>query len=254
MKDLSGRNLHIVVLQYLSDFNGKYYCNCSENVAPYTNKYTGTLMKERPYYFILMGSEKNLKSVLENQCFVKYNNIYTSFDLALEENHITDDYTVNTKSSCFKIGDAYDGDDTKYISLHTSISLVDTQVEKFTFTLDSSINVPAFIKKDLLTCSWGEYISSVSTTDYQTFEVTLQPYAKLPKDEDTWFSVKTQAYNWIEACNCPDDRDTTLNSKTFGLATAMTAINEAYRGKNATFDGLSEDIAKFYFNIKCYKK
>lgn len=68
----------IVVLQYLTDYNGKYYDNCTEDFES-GNAFDKVLMKNRPFYLMIMGKREFLENMLENNCFEPYKNIWTSF-------------------------------------------------------------------------------------------------------------------------------------------------------------------------------
>lgn len=68
MSNVKKKGFDVLVLQYYSDFNGKYYCNYTENLQP-SQFGENKLMKNRPFYLIAIGKTEFLKGLSAYHCF-----------------------------------------------------------------------------------------------------------------------------------------------------------------------------------------
>lgn len=60
MTQLVNANLSVAIVQYKSDFNGSYYYDYKD--VPLTSA-SGKIMKDRPYYLIMVGKKANLEAM-----------------------------------------------------------------------------------------------------------------------------------------------------------------------------------------------
>lgn len=56
------KSLSLTIVKYLSDFNGDYYYTCQEKVD-----YSGQLLANRPFYFLVLGKKELVSSFLAKQ-------------------------------------------------------------------------------------------------------------------------------------------------------------------------------------------
>ena len=249
MEKCKNKNLQVVVLQYYSDFNGKYYYNYTENLKP--NKYANTLMKNRPYYLVVIGSEENIRSMMANNCFNKSDHVYASFNMG-EPKH-TQEYNVEMDNNCrvaWNIGDP--GNMNVKGSIMTNTSFGDES--SVLYCSCKKINIPNYIclsDEGKLVPEWDSSVISrveevsVGTGSTQKFKVTLNPHNKLRTSNDVWIRLNSNV-GWISDASTDDDTKDDISKKTWGFSTVMQNINKAYRG---TKDPVAEKVAEFTFNV-----
>lgn len=249
MEKCKNKGLQVIVLQYYSDFNGKYYYNYTENLVP--NKHANQLMKDRPYYLVVMGSEVNLKSMMANHCFNQAKHVYASFDMG--EPSGKQGYKVEMDPNsrvAWNIGDP--GNAEAKGSIMTNASFGD-EPSCLYFVCDK-IAIPGYINltnDGKLVPEWDNAIISnvEEVTDgigsTQRFKVTLNPHSRLTSSADVWIRLNSHVA-WISDASADDDTKDDVTAKTWGLATVMQNINKAYRG---TTDPVAEKVAEFTFNV-----
>lgn len=249
MEKCKAKGLHIIVLQYYSDFNGKYYYNYTENLK--SNKNVNVLMRERPYYLVVMGTEANLKSLMANNCFNKASHVYASFGMG--EPKGKQKYSVeldNNSKVAWNVGDPANVD--KKGSIMTTTSFGDESSVLY-FSCDK-IAIPNYISLtdgNKLVPEWNSsIISNVEEVNSgvdsaQRFKVTLNPHSKLCTSNDVWIRLNSNI-EWIPDASTDDDTNGDISKKTWGFSTVMQNINKVYRG---TTDPIAEKIAEFTFNV-----
>lgn len=250
MTNLKSKKLDIVIAQYLSDFNGKYYYNYTENVAG-TNAYRGTLMKERPFYVLLMGKKETLKDMLQRECFrIEPNNIYASFGIDSSDMTKAEYAISENESTCFwNKGIEKD----KVGGFWTSSDLDD---QKTTFHIScSKFHIPNYINHSFIkgSCtSDKEYIVTNIKYDNSkssmSFDVTTPPFNAIDKEKEVIIDIVSQT-DWATKCNTDDDiakKDEELKGKTWGLSKIIEAIDQAFHGNNRTNEEL---VGSFKFML-----
>lgn len=249
MEKCKNKGLQAVVLHYYSDFNGKYYYNYTENLKP--NKYANTLMTNRPYYLVVIGSEVNLRSMMANNCFNKSDHVYASFNMG-EPKH-TQEYNVEMDNNCrvaWNIGDP--GNMNVKGSIMTNTSFGDES--SVLYFSCKKINIPNYIclsDEGKLVPEWDSSVISqveevsVGTGSTQKFKVTLNPHNKLSTTNDVWIRLNSNV-GWISGASTYDDTKDDISKKTWGFSTVMKNINKAYRG---TETQVAEKVAEFKFNV-----
>lgn len=249
MEKCKNKGLQAIVLQYYSDFNGKYYYNYTENLKP--NKYANTLMANRPYYLVVIGSEENLKSMMANNCFNKANHVYASFNMG--EPKRTQKFEVEMEQTCrvaWNIGDP--GNIETKGSIMTNTSFGDESSVLY-FNCDK-ITIPNYIcltDEGKLVPEWDSSVISrveeVSdgTGSTQKFKVTISPHNKLSTTNDVWIRLNSNV-GWVSDASTDDDTKDDISKKTWGFSTVMKNINKAYRG---TETQVAEKVAEFKFNV-----
>lgn len=248
MKTVKKKGCDVILLQYLSDFNGKYYCNYTENIKE-GRAYKNMLMKDRPYYMLLIGVKENLKALLADECLMKAENVYSSFGL---ENHFVEtSFEIDEK----KENNWTKGDDSSEKGVFWTTADLGDYKTVFSVSCDSFL-IPSYLNADKLHAIGNQYVSNVMLTvgDYDAknrklkFNVQLQSFKQLDRKSDIVIDFFCDN-SWVKECNLSDDVNQPLDSlkkKTWEIEKLVDAIDEAFRGRNASSE---EKVATFSFGI-----
>lgn len=248
MKTVKKKGCDVILLQYLSDFNGKYYCNYTENIKE-GRAYENMLMKDRPYYMLLIGVKENLKALLADECLMKAENVYSSFGL---ENHFVEtSFEIDEK----KENNWTKGDDSSEKGVFWTTADLGDYKTVFSVSCDSFL-IPSYLNADKLHAIGNQYVSNVMLTvgDYDAksrklkFNVQLQSFKQLDRKSDIVIDFFCDN-SWVKECNLSDDVNQPLDSlkkKTWEIEKLVDAIDEAFRGRNASS---KEKVATFSFGI-----
>ena len=248
MKTVKKKGCDVILLQYLSDFNGKYYCNYTENIKE-GKAYKNMLMKDRPYYMLLIGVKENLKALLADECLMKAENVYSSFGL---ENHFVEtSFEIDEK----KENNWTKGDDSSEKGVFWTTADLGDYKTVFSVSCDSFL-IPSYLNADKLHAIGNKYVSNVMLTvgDYDAksrklkFNVQLQSFKQLDRKSDIVIDFFCDN-SWVKECNLSDDVNQPLDSlkkKTWEIEKLVDAIDEAFRGRNASSE---EKVATFSFGI-----
>lgn len=235
MKTIKDNGLDVMMVQYLSDYNGRYYCNYTENLKS-PDQYKNMKMKDRPFYIFFIGKANLLKDMLFKHVIKDYENIYTSFDVdkcmkATPYNvtpHEGDKY-----AKLWNIGDAQNPDDLG--TIWTTDNLNDS---KATFTIkcrDFIIPPFCYTKNTKLSVVSEPDVLSSALVKYPDFsiDITLKPFNEL-NTGDVDLSVICNN-SWVEKSSTNDDiSEKELEGKTWGLAKIVEKIDVAFypQGRN----------------------
>lgn len=249
MKSIKDSGLDVMIAQYLSDYNGNWYCNFTENLKS-PNKYKGKKMENRPFYILIIGNANTLKELIMKNCIKDYNNIYTSFDI--DKCTKTVEYNVSAK----------DGD--KYANLWT-IGNIENPDDKGTIwttdDLESSTSTFTFKCNDLLIpayCFNGDckYLSVKSTPNvivssdikYPNFsmDVTLKPFNEL-ESQDIELNVICKNHWAKESSTFNDIEESDMGGKTWGIAKVFEKIDAAFYPGGRNYDQV---VGIFNFRIQ----
>lgn len=223
----SNKDMHVVLLQYLSDYNGHYYCNYTENIEP--NRYDTVLMKQRPFYVFLCGTENNLRSIMAKECFEHYENVYASFALPQPEKQ---DFKVEpAHPAIWHIGD--DRPDNKDKGTVWTNADEDDSQENLTIRC-KSFCIPTYVKANPdLEFSQEVFASVEGPTMYNNgfvFSARLKPYRELKKNMNASISLVTNG-NWMASSSTDNDiveEASSLQGKTWGFKALAEQINKIY--------------------------
>jgi hypothetical protein len=237
----SAGDIKVLMLQYYSDFNGRYYYNCTENIEN-GNQYRNELMRDRPYYIMVFGKKEILESLLDNGTFVKFENIYASFDLD-EKNMVESPLTVKFSPESTWISDnsSEDSSSEKTGTIWTSSDL-DGSRETFEVQF-KKFDIPAFLNQKY---EIGDYHLSDVIEDIEEvtdpgnpnllrFRITMKPFNVLPQTGTVAFTLICRN-TWTKEASVKDDDDVNIDSvsdlekKTWGLSTIIENIDDAYFG------------------------
>lgn len=243
--ELKKKNHHVVILQYHSDYNGKWYCNYTENLEN-GRDYDTVMMENRPFYVLLCGTENNLRTIMADHCFDGFDNVYASFSLPQKGKQ---PFSVTVDRPIWLVGS-----DTSHVGTIWTKDAQNEDVAHLTFTCDA-FTIPSYIKIDTTPEYSTNVISKVTCPDFNnpvngqySFQVDLVPFKNWKRNMPAHISIMTDVH-WIESASIDDDivdNVTKLEKKTWGFNSFMGAVNKAYFGR----DGKpSEEIARFDFSI-----
>ena len=245
------KNVHFAVLQYLSDFNGNYYCNCTEKFEnPVNNRrFYDSLMYNRPYYIVVVGEEQALKSIIANQCFKDYSKIYTTFGLDADD-YMTQPFAVKRTAGPWALG-------TDKNENGCLVATTNKDEAEFEISFDP-FAIPRYVNSDYHVGQFSSNIQGVVPNSRTSYVVSLYPcktkYDAKKGLEQAWFTLESaNGIEWAQKSSIDDDVNISglkeLEGKTFGLNTVMSNIDKAYFPQGRPKD----QVAKIEFNI-VYKK
>lgn len=249
MTNAKGKGLHAILFQYYGDFNGKYYCNYTENIEP--NAYSSTLMKDRPYYLLLIGKKDFLKDMADNNIFSNAQHVYATFDLPEPSKKIPYRMEKNAGKVGWNIGnpqnDTIPGtimSDTDFGDEESSLRLSYKSFNIPSYTNLNSENklTPKFdnnVIKDVI-------VETAPESEEQILIVTLNKYKDLSTTKDVTIRLCTDN-SWIDKATTLDDvKDGKIEKKTWGFSTVVNNINKVYRSDESL---KPEIVAELKFNI-----
>lgn len=232
------KGLDIMLVQYLCDFSGQYYYNYLENLPSNRSDYNGALMKNRPYYFMLIGKKEYLVN-LYDKCVKKAEYVYTSFDVAENPNG-KKAFSIAEKKN--KNGVNYWEQGTEETeSPGTFVTKLDLEGEKNAFAVryDNFI-LPTFINgcDIVVNTDFGHIEDMVYDANSKTLTYTycLPNFEKL-KNADNIASIDVMynsSANKCDAISLDDDVNmelAKLEGKTWSVSAVVSAIDGVYYGK-----------------------
>ena len=249
MTSCKSKGLDVMVLQYLSPFNGSYYCNFTENLRP--NRFAGKMMENRPYYMMVIGKKELLKSMMGNHCFDKPAHVYASFKMD-DDNMATQDFQVKAKGGMVSwlVGDPDNPDNDGSISTTANFgeerSTLLFSCKRFDLPEYVSVDEQGRLKPDWDKASIENVEQIDENADEMTFLVSMKPHNQLQTADGVWVRLNSDV-SWVSLASTDDDtKGDDISGKTWGLSTVISNINKAYNGK-PEMD--IQAIAEFKFNI-----
>lgn len=247
MKAIKNNELDVMMVQYLSDYNGRYYCNYTENIKE-PGKYKDKKMENRPFYIFFIGKESLLKDILFKHVIKGYANIYTSF--GVEQCSKETLYQIAAKegdksAKLWNIGDIQKPDGLG--TIWTTDDLNDSKAT-FTFTCTDFIVPPYCYSEGIkLTAVSEPDIISTAIVKYPEFSIdlTLKPFNEL-KSGNVELRVICNN-NWAEASSTFDDINEDIERKTWGLAQIVKNIDKAFYPQGRNYDQV---VGIFNFGIQ----
>lgn len=247
-KQLKKKDIGVLILKYTGDFNGNYYFNCTENVEPC--EFKNTLLKNRPYYFFVIGKERYIKALCVDNCFPKPEEVFSTIEFD-DEDMMKQPFTVTTTQSslAWNVGEVNGGND-EPICLWTKDNFGDAMA-KFEFKFDEIV-IPLYARGNVVADFDRDVVSNVTfdSASLNYLNVTLNQFNKLPKsDNDVEIELEVErGANTASLSSLDVDYGITpaeLEGKTWGFASIIEKIYEAYGIKADDTD----TIAKLEFSI-----
>ena len=244
---IKGKGLDVMLFQYLCDFKGDYYCNYRENLTNVNsdkkqNRYNATLMKRRPFYFMLIGKKNYLVS-LYDKCVKDTGFVYTSFNIE-EYKDKSKEYNIAVdRKQYWTIGKDTIKDATGKAVAGTLCFFDKGNLQEGP---ETTINIeyngfilPSFIPKKNINIKTT--LGKINKTCYNAEDSTLKYSVQLPgtdslklkKENNVSISVR---YNIDDGQNISVNDDININpdsleGKTWGIKSVLDAIDGAYFGK-----------------------
>lgn len=242
---LRDKGLEVSIVRYLSDFNGSYYYNYQENRS---DSLIDRRMKDRPYYLMLIGKADRLNAMI-TQCL--------RLDVAEVFSTMCDDapryaaqpFTIQEPPEFWIIDtDASDTTAAKHpVTLWTTADLGGEQ-SKCTITF-AKIDIPCYASPDLRAeVITGNTLSDVRKVSNTEWQLTLQPFDKLPKRGEICFNLVSDKILWADDTRSMEDdcdiKMQDMEGKTWGLSSFIAGLSEAYK-----IDTTPYVSAKFELNL-----
>lgn len=222
ISDLKTKGLDLIVVMYKSDFNGKYYYNETENKVN-GNAFRQTLMKDRPYYLLMLGTQRNLEYIIENTLTGSETAIFTSFVCNGSQ---TSSFKINANKH-WSVGTLPDG-------MVTIYSPNDLQGNAYTFNISCDpIQMPKYVPANACQAqiTKGQSLTDVSvSSDYSNWTIGTKTYDQMVSEE----CEVTLVVDWANSyASIGVDDDTqgdaaALEGKTWGMGTVMDNLFKAY--------------------------
>ncbi len=224
LRPLVKKQIHLLLIQYTSDFNGKYYYNCTNNNTPC--KFQREVMHKRPYYILAFGTQENLNALLSANVFPKYNKLWASFTLT------DNDYMVQSATS---IEEQYwyidpAGYDTIPATFLPKADW-EEQMTKVRFTF-SPINGRAFLNSDWQPRSSSHAVSDPRKISDTEIEVQFIPYCDIDWRENVSISLIAKREDWkgcsVDSDLLPCEEIQNLEGKTWAFDKIMESLLSVY--------------------------
>lgn len=232
------KNYGMVLLQYLSDFNGKFYWNYTENRVP--NAFANKLMQERPYYILAIGTVGNLRDLFSKHCLDRTNHVIATFGLG---GAVKAKFIVKPANPAWLVGNG--GKKPGKLGSIWTKSNLNRKQDTFTFSFDP-IDVPDYItlndegKLDIVFDN--KSIEDVKWVSDGELLVKAKPFSLLPKRGQAFIRLTSHALEWVDGANVDDDTRGDIKGKTWGIKTVVDNINKAFET-----DTSAKEISKLEF-------
>lgn len=246
MTKVKSSGLDILLMQYYSDFNGNFYYNYTENIED-GDAYKNRLMKNRPFYIMLIGKKDVLKSILAKDCLKDAEQIYSSFTLS-EEDLEAKAFEVEDKSGYWIKGDKASATSAGF---WTSTNLKDNTTE-YAISCHDVVIPPYLDKENLIASSVNGETTNLKydkENNSLSFTFTTVPYKDLANNDSISVEIRSKRNLWGKESSISDDRDQKdkdIQGKTWGFESIINAIDEAFNGKKGLEDAI---VGKFSFNL-----
>lgn len=250
MKAIKDAGLDVMMVQYYSDFNGRYYYNYTENIKA-SDLYKGKKMEKRPFYIFFVGKADLLKDLVYKNCIKEYENIYTSFNIDVCSKTVNyelaakegDDY-----AKLWNIGNAENEESTAIGGIWTADDL-GSSTSSFTIRCNDLIVPPScYTTHTKLFAESTPDVFSTSSVIYPDFNLhfTLKPYNELESGE---VEVRVMCNNnWSEDASTLDDiNESKMDGKTWGFESIIKNIDKAFYPNGRDYNQI---VGTFKFGIQ----
>lgn len=223
---LRAQNFATLVLQFYSDFKGRYYYQ--------DDSYKNNLYQKRPYYIICFGPETELHHILEQ---VQKNGIFEGFANFL---FLTPTSSYNVAPRICNYTEYYEYD------LEKPMTVTNTgkggKDNRFRIKLGLDYTVLPLSIADLqdhknYAVSQGYSIESIRPATQNGYTHELILLASAPRKGTVKLSLKRQLPRWVITSNTDADKGLTaadLSRKTFGIRYLLEGIYDAYTTLQST--------------------
>lgn len=234
---LKQKSMHIVILQFLSDYNGKWYCNFTENLQQ-PIQCRNEILRNRPFYVMIIGSKANVIDIMEKNVFSvseKPQHIYSTISSSFTST--SPSYTFESESVDWTFLEG-ENDSTDIVCFSLEGQNLDDEQSKITIAYDpKNIVAPSYVNQELIVEA-DSNIFNKYLLDQRSGKInmTLQAYNKLGDENLTTIQI-VSSNRWVEESDLDDDVKISINDlsgKTWGLKTLVDNISSAYAVENQT--------------------
>lgn len=219
------KNIHIMLIQYTSDFNGKYYYNCTNNITKC--EFKNEVLHHRPFYVLALGTRENLNSLIKAKVLPAYEKLWASFSLNDADVAMKQEVKTETDSHWRN----YDpkAQEGSPFTFWTETDWEDQEsMVKLSFAQLAS---RAFLNPE-----WNPHCTSPAVNVFKNSNteivVHIKPYNQLQTIEEIKISLISDRFDW-KACSIENDilsKDeiSQLEGKTWAFDKFMDALAEVY--------------------------
>ena len=227
LRKLEKSNIHLLLVQYTSDFNGKYYYNYTNNMKPCAFK--KEVMHGRPYYILAFGSQDNLKSLLGANVLPKSDKLWATFTLD------DSDYTTQSVTAIDNQYWYIDPEGLDELAL-SYLPKADWEEQKTEINISfAPIKGRAFLNSNWEPRSESHAINSIHRVSDSEIEIQFIPYCNIGWQENVSISLIAKRDDW-------------KNSSIENDVLTCEDIQEL-EGKTWAFDKIMESLISVYPNI-----
>lgn len=225
---LEKNNIELLIIQYLSDFNGTYYYNYTNNMRPCS--FRGREMKNRPFYVVVFGTEQNLKSLIADDILPKFNRLWVTFDIA-EADMKTQDVQTQPDEHWYWYDYDPEGTDSIPFSFWTDTDW-EQQCSKVNLKFDKTITTPPYSESIWEATTNSKCVSNINKVSEKEIIVNFIQFDKLNDQEQVNIYFTSNRYDWqqysISDDILPNNRISELEEKTWEFNKLMETIQEVY--------------------------
>lgn len=242
LKGLESQKIHLLMLQYTSDFNGRYYYNCTNNFQHCS--FSGELLKKRPYYVLVFGTKQNLNYLVTQNKLPECEKMWASYTF----DSIYESQDLNTSPDKHWL--KFDPEAADPVFTFWTQENWEKQTSEVEIELPKSIELPSFLENWQPICD-SKAVSSVTRISDTKIQVSVKSFDQLAREEDVEIKLISSRSSWddcsIENDVLPLDSVQLLEGKTWAFSYLMGAIKDVY-------PAIAEDVKVGEFNFKFMKE
>lgn len=242
LRKLEKSNIHLLLVQYTSDFNGKYYFNYTNNMKPCAFK--REVMHGRPYYILAFGSQDNLKSLLGANVLPKSDKLWATFTL--------DDSDYTTQSMTARDNQYWYIDQEGLDELALSyLPKADWEEQKTDINISfTPIRGRVFLNSNWEPRSESHAVNHIKRISDSEIEIQFIPYCDIEWQENVSIALIAKRDDWKgssienDVLSCEDIPD--LEGKTWAFDKIMESLMSVYPNiiKEEVVGEISFDLLK----------
>lgn len=248
---LKNEGLGVMIVKYEGDFNGKYYCNYTENIEPCNFK--DSLMQERPFYFVVVGKNKVVKQLCDLRCIPDgYKEVFTSVSLD-DSDKKTENFTITQSPDQVQwimgnpLPKKVEGVSNRIYTISQNKNIKESKA-RFNVSFDA-FEIPIYVNKNLTANYDSHYLSYVDDIKNNCgFYFETVPYNDLSKVNHVEILYKSPRFVEYLGSSTKDDVKCSLSEmrgKTWGLEAVVEAMYDAYDIRKDSYN----DVVKFNITL-----
>lgn len=245
----SKKEFSVLVFQYLSDFNGRYYYDFNNRQPYYREK-----LLNRPFYFFAFGQSMHLREILNKNIFQEEDyNQSASFSLQIDKVNyqilpykLQGKLIIKEKYHRVEVNQDVSESDSIAFTIGLNLSSFPNYIRQKEY-LDSNLVLDKYylplsirtypleeIINDKKFLQIAEKVDELGLTHFVNLNLKM-----LARDNNNYLlQLKLTNPKWIEECNVLDDTGLSLEEiegKTFLLSSVLGGLSEPYKNRDILF-------------------